>query len=240
MSRKTTDILRSTDLGAAIGRGEHISLATESFEERAKPRPDRAIASFELRNRARGVITEIDILEDHYVAVNVRRRTASVTHNVDLRFVDPHPKAFRQVAWRMLWAALSLTTMTGATLFLNAYLPLLLPQSSALSAAVILGALAVVAYLAFYYRTTESMYFLSVHGRVPVIAMTGNLGAFRKGKPCIAEVVKRIHLARTQFRQPKAAYLRDEMREHARLQEQGALTEKTYSEAKARILQAHA
>jgi hypothetical protein len=235
-----TEIVRPGSLSPALGRSEHISLETDSAETRVPPRLDRAIASFELNNRARGVITEIEILEDHYVAVNIRRRAGVHSHNVDLRFVDPRPKAFRQVSWRWLYAALSLTAFTATVTLLFIYAQIPVVQQYGVSIAIATGTMAIICYLICYYRTAESLYFVSLHGRVPVIAITGNLGTFRKGKPGVAEVIRHINLARMHFRQPKAAHLRDEMREHSRLFEQGALTERQNSEAKVRILQAHA
>ena len=234
-----TEIVRPGSLAPAVGRSEHISLESDS-ETRAAPRLDRAIASFDLNNRARGVITEIDILQDHYVAVSIRRGSSAHSHNVDLRFVDPRPKAFRQVSWRWLYAALALMAFTSAVALLFAYTSLSIVQQYGISAAIALGTATVICSLICYYRTTESLYFVSLHGRAPVIAVTGNLGTFRKGKPGVAEIIRHINLARAHFRQPKAAHLRDEMREHSRLFEQGAITERQYSEAKMRILQAHA
>jgi len=235
-----TNILRPANLSPAIGRSEHISLETDSPVARAQPRADRSVATFELHSRARGVITEINVLEDYYVAVSVRRRSAAHSHNVDLRFVDPRPKASRHVSWRWLYAALALTAVTAIIVLLNIYSRFAPLHEYAASAAAVVGTLAVVSYLTFYYRTVESMFFLSVHGRAPVIVISGNLGTFRQGRACVAEIIRHINLARTHFKQSKADHLRDEMREHSRLQEQGALTVKQYDEAKMRILRAHA
>jgi len=235
-----TNVLRPADLNSAMGRGEHISLETAALETRVPPRSDRSVATFELNNRARGVVTEINILEDYYVAVSVRRRSAVHAHNVDLRFVDPRPKASRHVSWRWLCAALLLGAATAIVILLDLYTALAPVQQYGVSTAAVLGALTTVACLACYYRTVESMFFLSIHGRVPVIVISGNLGTFRKGRPCVAEIVRHIHLARTHFKQSKADHLRAEMREHARLQEQTALTAKQYDDAKLRILRAHA
>jgi hypothetical protein len=234
-----TEIVRPGSLTPAVGRSEHISLESDS-ETRVPPRLDRAIASFDLNNRARGVVTEIEILEDHYVAVTVRRRSNVHSHNVDLRFVDPRPKALRQVSWRWLYAALAFVALTSVAALLFAYTSFPITQQYGISTAIALGTVTVICSLICYYRTTESLYFVSLHGRVAVIAVTGNLGTFRKGKSGVAEIIRHINLARAHFRQPKAAHLRDEMREHSRLFEQGAITEKQYSEAKMRILQAHA
>ena len=90
-----------------------------------------------------------------------------------------------------------------------------------------------------YYWTTESLFFVSVHGRTPVAGVVGSLGTLRKARSCAAEVVKRIKIARRHFAASKATRLRDEMLEHTRLFDQGALSEKQYSDAKLRILKAH-
>jgi hypothetical protein len=101
------------------------------------------------------------------------------------------------------------------------------------------GTLTVSSYLMCLYFTTESLLFLSVHGRARVIAISGGLGATRAARQCAVDIVKHINQARKQTKQSRPAYLRDEMREHSRLHDQGALNDEQYEEAKGRILRAH-
>ena len=221
-------------------RGEHISLESDIAETRAAPNPEKRLATFALHNPARGIKFEISILEEHYLAVSAQRRSSKHEHFVDLRFLDPKPLAFRHVAWRWLYAALAFTVLTAAAIAASVYVHGSLIQRYGTPAVIVLATITICGYLMAYFFTTESMFFVSVHGRAPLIGLEGNLGALRRAQPCAASVIKHIKAARLRLQQSKPAYLRDEMREHSRLFEQRVLTEEQYSDAKRRILKAHA
>jgi len=232
-------ILKKT-VDAIAARSVHISLESDVSETRAKPDTAKSLASFELRNPARGTRTEISILRDHYVQVTTARRSVVQTHNVDLRFMDPKPMAFRHVAWRWLYAALGLALITAVAILSCVYLRHFgLVAQYGISTSIACGTATICCALACYYLTSETLLFLSVNGRIPMVGITGTLGMLRRARACAGEVVKRAKIARVHIQQSKSSYLRDEMREHTRLFEQGALTDAQYNEAKLRILKAH-
>jgi hypothetical protein len=98
---------------------------------------------------------------------------------------------------------------------------------------------AAVAIFMFLRRTTESLEFISVHGQVTLVSVTGAIGSTRHGKRFFIELIKSIGAAKAARPQPPHQFLRDEMREHHRLREIGALTEAQYEASKSRILSAH-
>jgi len=73
-----------------------------------------------------------------------------------------------------------------------------------------------------------------------LIVITGGLGTTRAARKCALDIVKHVNLARKRNQQTKQMFLRDEMREHGRLHDEGALTDEQYEDAKARILKSHA
>jgi hypothetical protein len=91
----------------------------------------------------------------------------------------------------------------------------------------------------FLRRTTESLEFLSVHGQVTLVSVTGAIGSTQDGKRFFVELIKSISAAKAARPQPAHQFLRDEMREHHRLREIGALTEAQYEASKSRILASH-
>jgi hypothetical protein len=91
----------------------------------------------------------------------------------------------------------------------------------------------------FLRRTTESLEFRSVHGQVTLVSVTGAIGSTQDGKKFFVELIKSIGAAKAARPQPPQQFLRDEMREHHRLREIGALTEAQYEASKGRILAAH-
>jgi hypothetical protein len=144
----------------------------------------------------------------------------------------------RKVGWPWLYLAIGFTLLAAAAaLFTFLASPIARPWSVPL--AIVLGTFTVSSYLMCLYSTTESLLFVSVHGRARVITITGGLGTTRAARKCALDIVKQINLARRQSKQTRQAFLRDEMREHNRLHEQGAITDEQFADAKTRILQAH-
>ena len=92
----------------------------------------------------------------------------------------------------------------------------------------------------FLRRTTESLQFCSVHGMAALVTVTGGLGAVRKGKPFFVDLIRSIQAARDEcIGQSHQQLLSQEMREHHRLRDFGVLSEREYSQSKARILAQH-
>jgi len=220
---------------------EHISLQSETMEmSAAKAVARKSLVKYQLHSRARGSITRIAILEGHFVNVNVRRRRAQEQeHNVDLRFVDPRPAGIRKVGWPWMYVAIALTLLTVAASVFAVQFATPAARLWAVPVAIVLGTCTISSYLLCLYFTTESMVFVSTHGRARLIVITGGLGTTRAARKCAVDIVKHINLARKQSKQTKQMFLRDEMREHGRLHEQGALTYEQYEDAKSRILKSH-
>jgi len=224
----------------AIRHAEHISLQSETVETRAKPVARKVLVKYQLRSRARGSQTRVSILEDQFVSVHAKRpRVPEQDHNVDLRFVDPRPVGIRKVSWPWMYVAIALTFIAAAAAIYAVTLATPMERVWAVPAAIVLGTFTVSSYLMCLYSTTESLLFVSVHGRARVITITGGLGTTRAARKCALDIVKHVNFARKQSKQTRQAFLRDEMREHNRLHEQGVITDEQYADAKTRILQAH-
>lgn len=224
----------------AVQGAEHISLQSETVETRAKPVKRKTLVKYQLRSRARGSQTRISVLEGQFVAVNIKRgRTPEQEHTVDLRFVDPRPVGIRRVSWPWMYAAIGLTVVALAAALFAIVFASPAARVWAVPTAIVFGTFTVSSYLLCLYSTTESLLFVSVHGRARVITITGGLGTTRAARQCAVDIVKHIALARKQSKQTRQAYLRDEMREHNRLHDDGAITDEQFADANSRILQAH-
>jgi hypothetical protein len=231
-------------------KAEHISLETQGeylsdgqVDGLLQPRkrPVRKVrCDYALESKLRGCITKLALLEDHFLSVQmVRPDTEPKKYEFDLRFAHAKPVIVRHIAW--FWMALSISLAALATTALW----LLWPQTAAawidpvpLTALAALLAAAGAAVM-FLRRTTESLEFWSVHGQVTLVSVTGAIGSTRDGKKFFVELIKSIGAAKAARPQPPQQFLRDEMREHHRLREIGALTEAQYEASKNRILAAH-
>lgn len=224
-------------------RAEHISLESGHDESINVPkkRPRRKPRfEYTLNSKLRGCTTQLAILEDHFLSVQlVRPDSVPTKYDFDLRFANSKPVIVRHVAWFWIALAVSLAALAAGALWM------LWPQTAAdwltpvpmTALSALLAATASV--FMFLRRTTESLEFTSVHGGVCLVSVIGGMGSTRDGKKFFIELIKSINAAKAARQQPPHQFLRDEMREHHRLRELGALTEAQYETSKSRILSAH-
>lgn len=224
-------------------RAEHISIESghdDSFATQKKRPHRKTRVSYTLASKLRGCVTQLALLEDHFLSVQLARPDSEPKkYDFDLRFATAKPVIVRYIAWFWIALAASLALLASGALWM------LWPQSAAgwLNPAPITAAVALLAavgsVLMFLRRTTESLEFISVHGGVTLVSVTGAIGSAREGKKFFVELIKSINAAKAARPQPPQQFLRDEMREHHRLRELGVLTEEQYETSKSRILAAH-
>lgn len=219
---------------------EHISLQSETAEIAAKQVTRKTLVKYQLRSRARGTLTRVAILEGHYASVNLKRRgMPPQEHSVDLRFVDPRPVGIRKVVWPWMYVAIGLTLLAAITGTFAIFYASPFARVWAVPLAIVLATFTVSSYLMCLYFTTESLIFVSQHGRARFITITGGLGTTRAARGCALDIIKHISAGCKAVKQTRAHYLRDEMREHARLRDAGAISEEQYEDARSRILKSH-
>src|SRR5262249_3055400 len=109
---------------------------------------------------------------------------------------------------------------------------------AALVSAALIAATAL-AYLSAGRRLIETVALFSLHGRAAVLEYHGGLGTLRRVRPFMRKLAAHVQLAVAARRSTKAEHLRDELREHHRLKEDGVLSAETYDACKARILAQH-
>lgn len=226
-----------------IARAEHISIESNHDDSATPARRARGkvLASYQLKSTLRGCETELVLLDDHFVSVRSTRPDNPLPkkYDVDLRFVNPKPIRTREISWTWLVVTIGLIALAIgaiASRWGTVEQPWLLPGVIAAFGTLLVSALT---FFLFLRRTTESLEFRSVHGEATLISVTGGIGSARNGKQFFVALMKDINAAKTARPQERPQYLRDEMREHHRLRELGALSEEEYERSKMRILGAH-
>lgn len=239
----TAPVLRPTpEPVESAPRMEHVSIEVDADAPLTHKRPPhRAVrATFQLESRLRGCRTEVSLLDEHYVSIKSERlKSAPSKYVLDLRFVNAKPLLVRHVAWGCLAAAIVLLLAAGGSIWWGAVSGgnLLTSVGFGIGIAALLGA--AMSALYFVRNTTESLEFTSVHGEIPLVSVLGGIGSARTGRSFFVELIKNIDAAKLVRPQPKAQWLRDEMREHHRLRELNAITQADYEASKTRILAAH-
>jgi hypothetical protein len=216
---------------------EHILLESD-VRELPDPQAARKVhARIAFRSRLRRRILRLEIINYYYLSVRSHSRSASLEYVLDLRFVGA-PLVSRHISWRWITASLVLTSLAYGILKLAPVAPLSWHRYW-LTCLIVVAAAWAVATLVAVYRTTATVRLLSTVGAARVLEYTGGLATLRRLRRFMKKVAAHIQLATAARRSTKAAHLRDEMREHARLKELGVLGEPEYESAKARILGRH-
>ena len=220
-----------------MAASEHILL--ESDERKIPdPRCSRKLhGRIELQSRLRRRTLRLELVDYYYLVVrSYGSRSVAAEYVLDLRFVDSSPGLSRHFASRWLLAALVLMALAGA-------IALRTGGSAApagwLAACGVVSGMAVAAAVVCLYRTTETISMYSAHGRAKLLEFTSGLGAKRTFKPFTNKLAAHIKLAVAARRPMRSEHLRDEMREHFRLRENGVLSVEEYEASKARILAEH-
>ncbi|HZF26629.1 MAG TPA: hypothetical protein VEZ88_10245 [Steroidobacteraceae bacterium] len=219
---------------------EHVYLESD-VSEVPDPRAVRNIqTSLKLHGRWRGCFTVLDIFEKRFLAVRLKRpHTPVMNYAIDLRFIDPIPQRSRHIPWRCLQATAAFALLAVALSWWIRRSPLPLPENGWLAAWVLILSAALCAGLLSAYRMSETLTFFSVHGRARLFDVVGGLGVFRAAHQFEAELAVYINKATQTRGRARGQLLRDEMREHYRLQQHGILTMSEYEASRARILQQH-
>lgn len=219
---------------------EHILLESSEYAVPTLGTARRLHARYLLHGGARQRAKELTLIDDFYLSVRVARgQSVESQYVVDLRFVDPVPRLRRRVAWR--WIAVSAALAAPGTYWARVIDASPEPwwHHEWLPITAALFVVAACALFAAIRLTTETLALLSAHGRAKLVAHTGPVGMLRGLRGFLPRLDAHIRIAAAARRRSLTEHLRDEMREHYRLRNAGALTESEYEAAKRRILARH-
>ncbi|HXW09974.1 MAG TPA: hypothetical protein VD737_05120 [Steroidobacteraceae bacterium] len=224
---------------AGVRRAESVCLTADEFVIDRSLRGARRGPTLTVAHRHRRCESELALLDGHRLAVRDRRREVVRRYVVDLRFIADAPVTIRTVAWNCWLASFASLATAGLAAWL-AWAQRAHPQAwSAWVVALGLAATALLLGAVALYRTYETTLLFSVDGHVTLARLTGALGSTRHAAAFHAELTRGIAAARAAIAQSRQAFLRDELREHRRLYEEGVLPADAYEAGKRRILQAH-
>lgn len=217
---------------------EHILLESEPVQVPELRDARTSHTRFEFRSRLRRRAIQLEIIDYYYLSVRSRSRSGLLEYVLDLRFVAA-PRKLRHIPWA--WIAFSLVFIALAAGIASRIELSAIPWWRHNWLAISGTAFAVWAFatLVAIYRTTEKVTLLSAHGAARLLECTGGLGTFRAFRAFTPKLAAHIQLAAAARRPTKPEHLRDEMREHLRLKDNGAISAGEYERAKLRILGQH-
>jgi hypothetical protein len=234
-------VIQHEEFQPADGRVEHITIDGEpEIDATPTEEPHRTtLQSHTLASPRHGCITELSILDGHYLGVRrLRPDSGLCKYQFDLRFANPTPIRVRRIPWVWLVLAIGLAAHGGGTLA-SAWPAGFLLLGPGVTGGVLTTTISIFALFVSFRRTTELLQIRSAHGDAVLVSVTGGIGSIRRYKKIFGELTRHIEAARLARPQEKQRYLCDEMREHYRLHGLGALSDKEYEASKKRILAAH-
>jgi hypothetical protein len=218
---------------------EHILLESDHREVPDIGAARKVNVQVRINSRLRRRVVQLDIIDYYYLSVRSWGwRSSRTPYVLDLRFIDAKPQLSRHIAWRWIWATIVLAATTGLVLRLH-FGPPQWWHNDWLSLSAIPAVAGMLTAIVGAYRTTETVALHSSDGRAKVFEHIGGLGTIRAARLFLAKLVAHIHFAATARRSSRTAHLRDEMREHSRLNGLGVLTTEEYEASKAFILRQH-
>jgi len=226
------------DPTATIASGiatEHISLegpAQDIDFHSTKVRGVTQRLSFD--NHVHGKRTEIALFDDGSLQVqDLHRGKAGKTRHIQLRFLDSKPLKVKQIAsgtLRVAGALFGLGLVSALLAYFSVWHSVTVGASAALltAAAMALGV--------FVYRTCERTVFVTASGRIETLGLVASIGCLGACHRLVPVIVQAIEQAREQNPTSRSVYLREEMQEHYRLRENGAISSQACTAGTKRIL----
>ena len=152
---------------------EHITISSEPVEEDVTPdKPGQTNRHFSQSSSTRNEKRSCTIFDDRFLAVSIEQPPAVKTeYRFNLAFLDPVPRRYSGVAWRWLYAALTLTGIVAVIFWLMGVSGTPLLEQRWLPAGVLLAVAATIAFLVFVYRTRFTLTFYSLHGKAPLVEL---------------------------------------------------------------------
>lgn len=220
---------------------EHITLTADEPDDAIEQDCSSATErTFVQTLTARDEVRQFSIADGYFLTVNTKLpRQACQQYQFNLAFLNPNPRRFSGVAWRWLYAGLGLVGLSVMAFGISLYSELPLLKQSWLPVNVLLVVATIITFLIFVYRTRFTLTFYSRHGKVPLVELAARSPGSSEVERFVTELQKDIASAHDIHWHTRQQFLRDELRLHFRLWEEGVLADDIYEASKVRILREH-
>ncbi len=218
---------------AADSDYEHVFLISDDLEE-----VELRSVDAELEQAAGDAFHRFMIFNGEYLRI-LRRTADQVSRDywINLAFLDPQPVRSWSPAWSAASGISAVAALAAITLHRG---PSALSADPYISLAASLAVIASLICLGITVRKYFAEFrFLSIHGRAPVFQISSSRPDRGEVRAFLHHLRGAAEKARAGQWQTRGNYLRDEMKEHRRLQNAGVLNEEQFQAARGLILRAH-
>ena len=194
---------------------------------------ERINFEFEQLDKRRGSYRKITIFNDTHCYQSTKdKHQRKFKYRIDIAYLDPRPFRERTIAWKWLYASLSLFGL-AVVLLMTGWLD----QPTLNSMGLFIGALVVAAMtlLAFFHYSQDKVYFRSQQGGVRLIELINKNPDIEQFRNFINKFIMQIKKAKTAKQYNQNKFLARELQELRRLKDETVVAEDDYEVAKRRI-----
>ena len=184
-------------------------------------------------NKLQGISRKLTIFNDTHCYQSIKNKhEGKYKYRIDLAFLDPRPIRVRMVPWKWLYASLALWILDAMLIFTD-----WLKTSSVGYLGLFIGitVTALLAMLAFFYYSRDTVYFRSQYGKINLVEIINNNPDKDNFRKFITKFVMQINRCKTAKSISQDKFLASELQELRRLKDETVIPGSSYEMAKKRI-----
>ena len=203
------------------------------FSDNEKIPVEHVNFEFEQTNKLRGIYRQMTIFNDTHCYQSIKNKhKRKYKYRLNLAYLDPRPFRDRHIAWRWLYAGLALLGVDAALIFSG-----WMNSGSMITLGLFIAATAValMALMAFFYFTHDTVYFRSQFGKIKLMELINNNPDNDSFRAFINQLVMQINKSKTDSNKNNSQLLTSELQQLRRLKDETVISEEVYENAKLRI-----
>jgi len=206
---------------------------TTIFSDNEKIPVEHVNFEFVQTSRLRGSFRQVTVFNNTHCYQSIKdKHKRKYKYRMDLAYLDPRPFLSRHIAWKWLYASLTLWALDVGLLFSG-----WLDTSSINFLGLFVGVTvaASVTLLAFFYNSHDTVYFRSRFGKVRLMELINKNPDKDSFRDFVNKLVVQINKSKTARDKNQSQMLASELQELRRLKDESIVPEKSYEMAKRRI-----
>lgn len=206
-----------------------------AFSDNDKVPVEHVNFEFEQSNKLQGMLRHLTIFNDSQCYQKIKHKhRRKYKFRINLAYLDPRPFRIRHIVWKWLYTSLALWALDAGLLFTDW---LEVGPTVFLGIATVTTVTALIALLAFFYLSHDTVYFRSNFGKVRLLELANNNPDKKRFRGFVNKIVVQINKSKAAKNMNQSLFLAAELKELRRLRDESIVSEKSYQKAKRRIFE---
>ena len=203
---------------------------TTQFSDNEAVTVDHVNFEFEQSHGFRGILRQLTIFNDNQIYQKIKtKHRRKYKFRLDLAYLDPRPFKIRFIAWKWLAASFALWALEIVMIYMGWW------DSSSINMMgvfVVINVVALIALLAFFYLSHDTVYFRSQYGKIRLLELENKRPNQQAFTDFINKIVVQINKSKTAKGFDQSKFLAAELKELRRLKDETIVPEESYEKAK--------